>query len=76
MIICAGIILIFDHAYNCNYWFMIRPVRGTPLQFIYDRFGTGMYLPALAMTVTAVNVLMYGILKIFIIMKIVKKENR
>ena len=65
LIICAGIILIFDHVFNCNYWFLISPVRGTPLQYIYDRFGTGMYLPALAIIVTEVNVFMYGMLKIF-----------
>ncbi len=65
LIIFAGLILIFDHAYNCNYWFLMRPVSGTPLQIIYDRFGTKLYLPALAVIVTAVNIFMYGLLYIF-----------
>lgn len=65
LIICAGMVLIFDHANNCNYWFLIRPVSSTPLQNIYDIFGKRLYLPALAVIVTIVNVLMYGIIKVF-----------
>lgn len=65
LIICAGMVLIFDHICNCNYWFLMRPVSGTPLQNIYDIFGKRLYLPALALIVITVNVLMYGAVMFF-----------
>ncbi len=35
---------LFDRLTGCNYWFLMRPISGTPLQVIYQWFGQRGYL--------------------------------
>ncbi len=52
---------IFDSISGCNYWFLLRPVPGTPLETLFNAAGTVGYLPVLLITVSAVILAAYGI---------------
>ncbi len=45
---------IIDRITTCNYWFLLRPIRGTPLETIYQSAGPRGYLPILGLTAAAV----------------------
>ncbi|MCR5487328.1 MAG: YwaF family protein [Lachnospiraceae bacterium] len=37
----------FDLHFRCNYWFLLAPVPGTPLEPLYDLAGPAYYVPGL-----------------------------
>ncbi len=45
---------IFDYLTSYNYWFLLRPISGTPLETIYQTAGAAGYLPLLALTAAIV----------------------
>ena len=45
---------VFDYLTSCNYWFLLRPISGTPLETIYQTAGAAGYLPLLALTAAIV----------------------
>ncbi len=64
-LLAAGIpVYIFDKVFSCNYWFLLRPVRGTPLQILAEPFGGRAYIPLLLITASLVNLICYGIFAI------------
>ena len=66
-LIAVGIpIYLFDRAFSCNYWFLLRPVPGTPLVAISEMLGGKGYLPILLLTATVVNLLLYAVLGVVI----------
>ncbi|MCR5676118.1 MAG: YwaF family protein [Lachnospiraceae bacterium] len=52
---------MFDRFTGCNYWFLLRPVSGTPLQWLYDLFGKNGYLLSLLILATLFNLAVYGV---------------
>ncbi len=57
-------IYAFDLATRCNYWFLLRPVPGTPLEAVYKIAGPSGYILALAAIASAVILSMYGIYRL------------
>ena len=51
-------IFIFDRITGCNYWFLLRPVPGTPLETLFHILGKTGYLPALAAFASMIILLM------------------
>ena len=64
-VVGGTIVGFFDHVTGCNYWFLLRPVPDTPLQILYDLDGATAYPFLLLLTATSINLMMYGILRIF-----------
>ena len=52
---------LFDWRMSCNYWFLKRPVDGTPLEWLFDSFGSAGYVVSLLIIATLVNLLAYGV---------------
>ena len=41
------IIYLYNQSFNTNFMFLNQPVKGTPLQWLYDGFGAGGYIVSL-----------------------------
>lgn len=56
------------YAYNAhfrtNFMFLNRPVKGTPLQWLYDAFGAAGYLASLAGVIVCIWIVLYVLLAI------------
>ena len=61
LVICGSLVGLFDWKMSCNYWFLKSPVDGTPLEWLYDTFGSKWYIVSLLGIATIVNIIMYGI---------------
>ena len=59
LLIGAIIIGTFDFIMHCNYWFLMRPVPDTPLEWLYNEAGSRWYIVSLFFMATAVNLFVY-----------------
>ena len=57
-------VYIFDRVCNCNYWFLRWPVPGTPLVAMSEMLDEKVYIPALLLVATIVNLLMILIFRV------------
>ena len=63
LVCCGALVGVFDWKMSCNYWFLNSPVDGTPLEWLYDTFGTKGYIVSLLGLATMVNIVAYGVCK-------------
>ena len=75
------VIYILDKHISCNYWFLLWPIKGTPLEWINNIVGARWYVPALLVFATIINLIMYGIMRIIRILTdpsqmVQNKKNR
>lgn len=52
-------IYIYNERFHTNFMFLNRPVSGTPLQWLYDAFGTSGYLLSLMVVLGILWIIMY-----------------
>lgn len=52
-------IYIYNERFHTNFMFLNRPVSGTPLQWLYDAFGTSGYLISLMVVLGILWIVMY-----------------
>ncbi|MBQ6441508.1 MAG: YwaF family protein [Lachnospiraceae bacterium] len=57
-------VYLFDRATSCNYWFLLQPVPGTPLETLFRAFGEKWYLLAYAGVAVAVIFLTQGVISV------------
>ncbi len=55
-------VYLFDRATGYNYWFLLQPVPGTPLEVLYQTFGEKGYLAALVGLAVAVICATQGVI--------------
>lgn len=72
LIVTVPIIYFYNQAFDTNFMFLNRPVKGTPLQWLYDAFGAGGYLGSLIVVLLFLWLVMYSF-KGFI--ELIKKNN-
>lgn len=63
LLITVPLIYAYNAAFHTNFMFLNRPVAGTPLQWLYDGFGSSGYLLSLTSAVAILWVLLYVPLK-------------
>lgn len=61
LVVCGLLVGLFDWKMSCNYWFLKSPVKGTPLEWLYDSFGSKGYVVSLLVIATLVNIFAYGV---------------
>lgn len=61
LLVGGSIIWVFDSIMSCNYWFLKEPAPVSPLEWLYNTFGNYVYVPALFVMATLVNIISYGI---------------
>lgn len=71
LLLVGGAIYILDKHISCNYFFLLWPIKDTPLEWTYNAFGTEWYVLSLLILATVINLIMYGIISI--IYKILEK---
>lgn len=59
LMIFVPLIYIYNQAFQTNFMFLNRPVKGTPLQWLYDAFGASGYLVSLAVVLFLLWVVLY-----------------
>ena len=59
LIITVPPIYFYNARFQTNFMFLNRPVKGTPLQWLYDAFGTSGYLISLIFVMCLLWVLLY-----------------
>ena len=59
LIITVPAIYIYNEHFHTNFMFLNAPVKGTPLQWLYDAFGASGYLSSLAIVIAAVWAILY-----------------
>ena len=52
-------IYVYNHQFNTNFMFLNRPVKGTPLQLLYDAAGSSGYLASLCAVLIVVWIVLY-----------------
>ena len=69
LIITVPIIYIYNQSFGTNFMFLNRPVKGTPLQWLYDGFGTGGYIGSLIAVLLFLWLVMYSVKSMLEIIK-------
>ena len=64
LLITVPPIYMYNARFHTNFMFLNRPVKGTPLQWLYDAFGAAGYLISLAGVIFSIWVVLYGLLAI------------
>ncbi len=59
LIVTVPIIYLYNQSFSTNFMFLNRPVKGTPLQWLYDRFGAGGYIGSLIAVLIILWIIMY-----------------
>lgn len=59
LVLTVPIIYAYNAAFNTNFMFLNRSVKGTPLQWLYDSFGSSGYLVSLAAVIFSIWVVLY-----------------
>lgn len=57
-------VYIYNAHFRTNFMFLNRPVKGTPLQWLYDAFGAAGYLASLAGVIISIWIVLYVLLAI------------
>ena len=61
------IIYFYNNSFNTNFMFLNQPVRGTPLQWLYDGVGAGGYIGSLIVVLILLWIAMYSVKNIVLI---------
>ena len=61
LIVTVPIIYLYNQSFNTNFMFLNHPVKGTPLQWLFDAFGAGGYLGSLIVVLLFLWLVMYSI---------------
>ena len=69
LIMTVPIIYIYNQSFGTNFMFLNRPVVGTPLQWLYDKFGAGGYIGSLIAVLLILWLIMYSSKSLFDLMK-------
>lgn len=64
LLITVPPIYIYNAHFRTNFMFLNRPVKGTPLQWLYDAFGAAGYLLSLAGVIVSIWIVLYVLLAI------------
>ena len=62
------IIYIYNQSFDTNFMFLNQPVKGTPLQWLYDGVGAGGYIGSLIVILILVWIAMYSVKSIVAIL--------
>lgn len=65
LLVTVPIIYVYNQSFNTNFMFLNRPVKDTPLQWLYDVFGAGGYLGSLIAVLLSLWLIMYSLKRIF-----------
>ena len=60
LIATIPIIYFYNQSFNTNFMFLNQPVKGTPLQWLYDAFGAGGYIGSLIGVLILLWITMYS----------------
>ncbi len=61
LFITVPIIYVYNYSFGTNFMFLNRPVQGTPLQWLYDAFGTSGYIGSLIVALLLLWLVMYSV---------------
>ncbi|MEK3764152.1 MULTISPECIES: YwaF family protein [unclassified Solibacillus] len=64
LLITVPAIYYYNARFQTNFMFLNRPVKGTPLQWLYDAFGASGYLLSLAGVIFSIWIVLYVLLNI------------
>ena len=59
LLLTVPIIYLYNATFNTNFMFLNKPVKNTPLQWLYDAFGASGYLVSLAGVIFIIWVMLY-----------------
>ena len=68
LIVFVPLVYMYNGAFQTNFMFLNAPVKGTPLQWLYEAFGASGYLVSLAIVVL--------LLWVFLYIPVFKRERR
>mgnify|MGYP003548385826 FL=1 len=60
LLVTVPIIYFYNQSFNTNFMFLNQPVKGTPLQWLYDAFGAGGYMGSLIGVLILLWIAMYS----------------
>lgn len=69
LLVTVPIIYVYNQSFGTNFMFLNRPVKGTPLQWLYDGFGAGGYIGSLIVVLLILWLIMYSVRSLFNFMK-------
>ena len=61
LLLTVPIIYLYNARFNTNFMFLNRPVKNTPLQWLYNAFGASGYLMSLAGVIFVIWVVLYTV---------------
>ena len=69
LLVTVPIIYFYNQSFNTNFMFLNQPVKGTPLQWLYDAFGAGGYIGSLIGVLSFLWIAMYSAKSVVTIVK-------